>query len=278
MKATDTPTHPAHALLARAHSPSTALDLFTTKVKHQPLLIRPSSPPRASDNRALRRRIRLKKKEYFLRKQKPRPLSAKEKRKLGVHELKNDECKYVIYEGLHRLWIGYMQEVLGLSSSAEKSGDNGTNKVITPQVHGSLLATADFHGAEVEVVRCGCVDRVGLKGIVVRDTKFTFVVITKKDQVKSARPLLGWNFTRPTDHSTAIPKRNTVFRFEVPVPPPSQEARRGDGEEEQEGDDVARTDPPQAKPFVFELHGSQFELRAADRANRKFKWKPTDHV
>jgi ribonuclease P protein subunit POP4 len=176
-----TPTHPAHILLARAHSPATASELFT-KIRQKPLLLRASSPPSNSDNRALRRHVRLRKKEYFLRKQKPRPLSAKQKRTLGVHELKKNECRYSIYEGLHRLWVGCMQEVLGLKPP------NNRSNVINANNHGSLLASADYHGAEIEVVRSGCVDRVRLKGIVVRDTKFTFMIVTSKDEVKSKFP------------------------------------------------------------------------------------------
>jgi ribonuclease P protein subunit POP4 len=67
---------------------------------------------------------------------------------------------------------------------------------ITPQSHGSKLVTADFHGAEVEVVRSRCSGRVGVKGIVARDTKFAFMIVTEKDEVKSefalAGSLRGW--------------------------------------------------------------------------------------
>lgn len=31
-------------------------------------------------------------------------------------------------------------------------------------------------------------------------------------------------------------------------------------------------------PLVFELHGSQFETRPVDRANKKFKWRNVDYV
>ena len=96
-----------------------------------------------------------------------------------MHELKKEECKYAIYEGLHRMWVGYMQEVLSLKPSTDR------NNTVTANVHGGLLASADYHGAEVTVVRSGCVDRVGLKGIVVRDTKFTFVIVNMKDEVRS---------------------------------------------------------------------------------------------
>lgn len=171
-----TPSHLAHALLARAHSPTTATKLFTTKIKQKPLLLHASSP---SDKRALRRHVRTRRKQYFLRKQKPQALSAKEKRSLGVHDLQRKECKYAIYRGLHRMWVGYIREVLGLNI------EPATNRLVTQQGHGSLLASADFHGAEVQVARSTCVDRVGLKGIVVRDTKFTFVIVTSQDEVKS---------------------------------------------------------------------------------------------
>lgn len=56
---------------------------------------------------------------------------------------------------------------------------------VTPLSHGSKLASADFHGAEVQVVRSRSQGRVGMKGIVVRDTKFTFVVVMEGDVVKS---------------------------------------------------------------------------------------------
>ena len=169
--------HIAGVLLSRAHSPITTEKLFTEKVKQRPLLLHPTTTPSASDERSRRRLTRLRKKEYFLKKQKPRPLSAKEKRKLGVYDIPKEEQKYEIYEKLNALWVEYMQDVLGMAGKGEQG--------ISVAGHGSLLATADFHGAILEVVRSRCVDRVGVKGIVVRDTKFTFVVITKENDLKS---------------------------------------------------------------------------------------------
>lgn len=242
--------HPAHALLSRAHSPGTAQALFTDRIKNKPLILRPTSPP-PSNNRQRRRLERLKKREYFLRKQKPRPLSAKEKRVTGVHDLNRErgECRWEVYEGLNRLWTGYVWEVLGLRARAV-NGDNVVGmKVVTAQSHGALLASLDYHGAEVEVVRCSCVGRIGTRGIVVRDTKFTLVVVTRKDEVRT------------------IPKKDTIFRFEVSLP---QDDVNKTSQEEQ-------AKPPQ-KPLVFELHGNQFTMRAADRANKKFKWRSMEYV
>ncbi len=68
--------------------------------------------------------------------------------------------------------------------------------------------------------------------------------------------------------TAAIPKKDTIFRFEVPV-----------SEEEEEGtsspEEIIKS---RKKPLVFELHGNQFEMRAADRANKKFKWKSMEYV
>ena len=102
-----------------------------------------------------------------------------------------------------------------------------------------ILVSADYHGALLEVVRSRCVSRIGLKGIVVKDTKFTFEIVTKHDVVKR------------------VPKEHTVFRFEIPT------NANGGGHGIETGD--------AKKPLIFELHGSQFESRAPDRANKKVK-------
>ena len=176
MSSTSKP-HIAQTLLARAHSPETASAQFTERIKQKPLYLRPTSPS-PQDNRDRRRLHRLRKKDYFLRHQRPRPMTARAKRETGLYELPKEECKYALFQGLHSLWVGYMQEILDL-----KSG--GRSGVVTPMGHGAKLVSADYHGAEVEVVRSGCASRVGVKGIVARDTRFTFQVVTEKDELKS---------------------------------------------------------------------------------------------
>ncbi|EFE29682.1 uncharacterized protein ARB_03023 [Trichophyton benhamiae CBS 112371] len=218
--------HMAHQLLERAHPPETAEQLFADKVKHRPLFLRPTSPT-PSDNRSRRRMQRIRKKEYFLRKQKPKPLSAREKRDLEVHKLPKEEMKYEIFKGLNQLWTEYMWQVLDL---VPRSTSDSTGKTPTPAMeksnrisaasHGSKLASADFHGADIQV--------------------------------------LTWFY-----RDLAIPKEHTIFRFEIPPPSdPNTEARTGF----------------EAKNFVFEIHGNQFENRAPERANKKFKWKNLDYL
>jgi len=263
--------HIAQTLLTRAHPPETAETLFTERIKQKPLYLRPTSPT-ASDNRTRRRHHRLRKKEYFLRKQRPKPLSAKEKRTSGIYELGEGEAKYEVFRGLHALWVRYMQEVLDLRSDGSTGTGGG---MVTALSHGSKLVSADFHGAEIEVVRSRCAGRVGMRGIVIRDTKFTFVVVTEKDEVKSMFSFLLWCRSRWL-MTTAIPKEQTIIRFRVPLPKPAIDADAdADADTETKEDGQKQFE---AKELVFEIHGNQFQNRAVDRAHKKFKWRNVEYL
>ncbi|THX09334.1 RNase P/MRP, p29 subunit [Aureobasidium pullulans] len=221
--------HPALGLLTRAHDPSISSQIFREKVQNRPLLLRPSSPDPREDARSKRQKARLEKAKANRKSKKPRPLTAKQKRELGVYDIPKEQQKYDIYVPIWKLWCAYMREILGMEKS----------RYVNAAGVGPLLASADYHGAMVDVVRCRCVGRVGIRGIVVKDTKFTLEIITPKNELKT------------------VPKEYTVFGFEVPFV-----------EEDNDGD--SQMAEPQ-KPFIFEIHGSQFQNRAADRAARKFK-------
>ena len=60
----------------------------------------------------------------------------------------------------------------------------------------------------------------------------------------------------------AIPKKHTIFRFEIPQPESTQSLNEEATTEAKKEGNVN---------LVFELHGSQFENRAPDRATKKFK-------
>ena len=174
----DTTRHIAESLLREAHSPSKASAIFTEKVLHKPLHLRPTSlDPTSQDARAQRRILRLRKQEKKQRRQKVKPLSAKENRVSGIYEIPISARKYQIYEPLYKMWLGYIWEILGLKEDE--------SAFVTAQSAGSKLASADYHGAKLSIVKSRCSSMVGLEGIVVRDTKFTFQIITKKNELKS---------------------------------------------------------------------------------------------
>jgi ribonuclease P protein subunit POP4 len=219
----------AAVLLARAHETDEANRIFTDKIQQRPLFLTPSSPP-PSDARAARRRAQEKKKQQRKKALKPKPLSATQRRRLGLYDVPREGQKHALFEPLHQLWLGYVREILG--SEVYTGGEGAAAK----------LASADFHGAGVEVVRSGCVSRVGIKGIVVKDSKFAFEIITPNNRLK------------------LVPKEGTVFRFEVPMPVLKGPTTAGEGQAEE-----------RISNMVFEIHGEQFQFRSADRASRKFR-------
>ncbi|KAI9713608.1 MAG: hypothetical protein M1820_000991 [Bogoriella megaspora] len=234
MASTAEPANVSEQLLKRAHSPETASQIYEEKVHHRPLLLRPTSsqPDNARD---ARQKARLAKQALRRRSKKPRPLSAKEKRALCVYDVPKSQQKYDIYVPLNKMWISYMQDVLGLG---KQRGDGSAIMGVTPRSAGAVLVSADFHGAELEVVRSRCISRVGVRGIVIKDTKYTFEIVTRSNEMK------------------ILPKEHTIFRFEVPLPVlevPGTEAQ------------VKR------QPLVFELHGSRFETSAPARAKKNVK-------
>jgi ribonuclease P protein subunit POP4 len=215
-------------LLARAHSPDTVDRIFNDKIQYRSLQLRPSSPPpHISNAREARRRLRHQAKDK--KKLKPKPLSSRERRKLGLYDIPRQGHKYEIYEPLNRLWQGYIRDVLGAEIS---TGGQGA---------AAKLSSAEFHGAQLEVVRSHCPSRVGIKGIVVRDRKFVLEIVTKNRGVK------------------VVPKEGTTFRVMVPVSSAGECSASKESEAE-EGDILE-----------FDLLGDQMMLRSVDRANRKFK-------
>jgi ribonuclease P protein subunit POP4 len=221
-------------LLSRAHSPDTVDRIYSDKIQHRTLHLRPSSPPPTLVNaRAARRRTRQQAKEK--KKQKPQPLSARQRRQLGLQDIPRDGPKYEVYEPLNKLWTSYIHEILG--SDISNGGPNAAAK----------LSSAEFHGARVEVVRSGCPSRVGITGIVVRDRRFVMEVVTKKKGVK------------------VVPKEGTTFRVSVDAPA-SDDVNTEATTKAADGKDALQT-----AHFVFDILGDQLMLRSADRANRRFK-------
>jgi ribonuclease P protein subunit POP4 len=169
-------------ILSKAHNADFATTYYRDKVIQRPFYLKPTpKDDNDPDAREIRQKARTAAK---LKKQKspgkPKPLSAKQKRVLQIYTIPKDQQKYEIYIPLHQLWCGYMREVLGLDKP-----DSPYGRFVEARTSGPLLTSADYHGALLEVARSKCVSRVGVTGIVVRDTRETFEVITVKNGLKS---------------------------------------------------------------------------------------------
>ncbi|KAF8468522.1 RNase P/MRP, p29 subunit [Russula ochroleuca] len=210
-------------------------------------------------------------------------MSRREAAEMGMWRLREEEARWDAFVPLHRLWLGYMSELLGLveSDDAQAQAQAQTPpamKTAMPMAAGmhAKLVKADFHGSIMTVRRSKNAALVGASGIVVQETENTFKVVTRKDKLK------------------VLPKQGSVFAFAVPLY--STESSRADSASasavaaarsgtnsgtNSRGDDDTREAAAAARTVLdgphieFELYGNQFCFRAADRAGRKFKHKET---
>ncbi|KAI9891342.1 MAG: hypothetical protein M1814_002855 [Vezdaea aestivalis] len=225
---------PTLALLRRCHSPDTAKEIFTSKIQHHPLVLAPTTVvPSVLNARAVRRAKRAEKNRRK-RALRPQPLSAKQKRESKIHDVADGgDGAWERYAGLRLLWLGYIKDILGLECD--------TKRVLGKDEAGAMLVGADYHGATVTVVRCNCVGRVGIEGMVVRDGMGIFTLITRKGQVKK------------------IPKEGTIFRLEIDT-------------EGEDGQGKSSANP------TFEIHGDGLKYRPAERAGKKFKQRNVPNI
>ncbi|CAE6410337.1 unnamed protein product [Rhizoctonia solani] len=144
--------------------------------------------------------------------------------------------KYSTFVDIHKLWCGYMSELLNLPTLA--SINEPLEAYLSTHSIGmqTKLVKADFHGCKMTVKASKCPTLIGSSGVVIEETANVFRIITTDDRVK------------------VLPKQNSIFTFTIPL------------KTDQNGENLQ---------LQFELYGNQFRYRAEDRASRKFKSKET---
>ncbi|KAH0614181.1 uncharacterized protein H6S33_006067 [Morchella sextelata] len=250
MSAPATPT--TLSLLTLAHPPTAAATIHATKLHRKPLYLHPTTSTTTTTTDARTARQTARASSHPTTHRKPRPLTAREKRALRIHHPPKS-ASYATFAPLHELWVGYMREVLGANCAGLGQAQIGAR-----------LASADYHGAVLEVVRSRCVSRVGVKGVCVKETRGMFFLVGEGGEVKE------------------IPKEHTVFRFELPLPeendattPALADTTTAPGPATtSETTLTTAAAPAEPRRMVFELHGQQFMYRAAERVGKKFKNKP----
>ncbi|CAG9539033.1 unnamed protein product [Cercopithifilaria johnstoni] len=105
------------------------------------------------------------------------PLENFLKRRIVKSDLKN--LKYSQFEPLYELWCDYF------STLVDGSGGQLDARVLK----------ADYHGCLLMVAEAANPSQVGICGIVTRETRQTFMLITKQDRLLT------------------IPKQDTIFQF-----------------------------------------------------------------
>lgn len=146
-----------------------------------------------------------------------------------MHIIPEEQRRWKVFLPLHALWLGYARDILGIDRLALPP------HTLDIQSTSSALASGDWHGCMVEVVRCRCVGRVGIRGIIARETRGTLEIITRGNGLK------------------VVPKEFTMLRVEVST----------------EGDLVEWGSEGN---LVFEVVGDRVVSRPGERATRKFKF------
>lgn len=119
---------------------------------------------------------------------KRKKLSREEISQMGIYALPKDTISYKEIVPLNRLWRGYIARYLGketLPNAADVQYSQFTMD----------LLKADFHGAKMTVVRAKNPSLVGIRGIVILETKGTFKFVSKDNKLRT------------------IPKNDSVFRI-----------------------------------------------------------------
>ncbi|KOC69292.1 Ribonuclease P protein subunit p29, partial [Habropoda laboriosa] len=110
-------------------------------------------------------------------------LTSRKRMQLGLRKISSKgDLKYINLLPLNQLWLNYMQQVLGtkLFTNIPKDPTDPNWEYVNQQ-----LIKADFHGAEISVVGSKCPTLVGLRGIVIQDTKNTFRICGKDNIVRT---------------------------------------------------------------------------------------------
>lgn len=150
-----------------------------------------------------------------------------------IENIPNYDKLLPMYENL---WLNYMKEILNIPNTIK---DDNINKFKVTGGQNSLikLSMADYNGALLKVVTSKNKNLSGTEGIVLWDSQKNFIMITKGKIV---------------DEIKIIPKKGTIFGFEVPI-----------------------TD---TYNLTYSIIGDRFKYRSSDRSGRKFKSRRCDDM
>lgn len=115
-------------------------------------------------------------------------LKCKMRKKYRINRIDTKEKKeFKSFLPMHELWLSYVTKVLSVDKPQFLSEETVLER----------LRQIDYHGAMIEVVRSKTKGIIGLKGIVIQETKNVFIVVTEGDCLK------------------VIPKEDNLFQIEV---------------------------------------------------------------
>jgi ribonuclease P protein subunit POP4 len=163
---------------------------FSEQFVKAELLQEPQNPENVFSQKVDRKVLNLDAKQVEITAPKPeyksknKALNRNKRKSMGLEDITKEQQKYNLFEPLHELWKQYIEKLIILPFK-------GTDDQFTK------ISRADLHGAYLTVTQCKCTPNIGISGIVVKDTKNLFEIITRDDKLKM------------------IPKAHTNFRLSV---------------------------------------------------------------
>ena len=101
-------------------------------------------------------------------------LSSKERRDLCMNKLPKKGLKFKDFHSLHRLWTGYMKDLLDFDKY--RPGDEQFQM---------RLCRADYHGALIKVTRSKNPSSVGIEGYIIMETRNMFKILARDNILKT---------------------------------------------------------------------------------------------
>ncbi|KAG9284658.1 hypothetical protein G9A89_004700 [Geosiphon pyriformis] len=150
--------------------------VFDEKIKDKVIFL--DNPPKSSEKAKWKQIEKMKHARFG------RVMTAKEKRISQIYHVPKEACKFELYEPLHELWKGYMNELWGHK--------NTNYQALTPK-----LLKADLHGALITVRKSTCASFLGKSGICIQETANMLKLVTRDNKCIN------------------IPKGYNIFTFEV---------------------------------------------------------------
>ncbi|CAL4109645.1 unnamed protein product, partial [Meganyctiphanes norvegica] len=123
-------------------------------------------------------------------------MTGREIRELGLHKLDKNNKTFEMFIPVNDMWKEYARDMLGIKHLANVSWKGTGTDGTTTAVQGRLRKL-EYFGCFVRITRSRCSDYIGLNGIIIKETKYIFMLICPDDKIKT------------------IPKMNSEFSFMV---------------------------------------------------------------
>lgn len=153
--------------------------------------------------------------------------------------------KYEDFQPIHDLWISYIQNLVFPDVKSPEA------KLPAKQSILAKLASAEYTGCNITVLDSRNANVVGLQGIVVYDTQYSFIICIPRHEGINNLP------AKQIGGFRTIPKKFTLFSFDIQIPHNTNLIQQW---------------------LSFTLVGSRIEFRTVDRSTKKFKNHNVDDI